>query len=122
MLNGRVGEEDCKGGEIERLFKSNFDLQNGVIMSSQTRGRQKAPQHGNRPGQSEPVASSTGILVVSSLEHGSGRRSQLSEHGSASERAEARATETDTEEVLIADLRGAVTPAQMVERKLRALL
>jgi hypothetical protein len=84
--------------------------------------RQELPE---QAGQPTPTASPTGMRLVLSPQDLAGRRSELFHPGRACWQVvpgETGAARPHPEESLIADVRGSLTPAQIVEGKLLALL
>ena len=91
-------------------------------MRSQILNRQELPEQAVQPA---PTASNTGVLLVPAARDLPGRRSGLPDHRRPHQQVfpgETVTARVDPEEVLIADVRGDLTPAQMVETKLMALL
>ena len=94
-------------------------------MPKKTRNCQGPPLQPEQPKRVEPVASNTGVLVVSSLQDHWRRCPRVPGQRPGDQEVLAEGTGptgVEAEEFLVADPRGALTPAQMVERKLMVLL
>jgi hypothetical protein len=94
-------------------------------MPSQIRKRQHIPEQADYPRQPKPRVSDCRIPLVVLSRDFYRRRPRLPDHGPVDQQLLALAPRTarmEPEEVLIADARNNVTPAQMVERKLMALV
>ncbi len=94
-------------------------------MPSQVRKRRQVPEQLRQARQPEPAALDCGIASVVSARDAPGRRPRLPDHRPLHQLvliAERVTVRVEPEEVLIADTRGNLTPSQMVERKLMALL
>jgi hypothetical protein len=94
-------------------------------MPSQIRERRQVPEQLRQARQPEPAALDCWVSSVVSAHDAPGRRPKLLDHRPLHQLVLAGETVTirvEPEEVLIADARGNVTPSQMVERKLMALL
>ncbi len=93
-------------------------------MPSQIRKRPDGFEQDDRTGRPEPVAIASGIPIVLPSRDGPVRRGVLPDHRLIELEIAAVTTLTtqpEPEEVLIADARANLTPAQMVDRKLMAL-
>src|SRR5712692_5921345 len=94
-------------------------------MPSQVRKRRQVPEQLRQARQPEPKALDCGIASVVSARNAPGLRPRLPDHRPVHPlvlAAETLPIRVEPEEVLIADARGNLTPTQMVERKLMALL